>query len=560
MRKSKRIQERSASNADAQADESERCDVDSLVAPAAKRTKSLTVASDEIPYDTDEDERAKEVVPSDGDTTRAPGSRLLTDERPDFMSKLPKKTVTIAELNTFISSNMSALNCWIHVERLPRHDVKGLGAVLGGFSIYTFVHGDLRWTRHKCLASLKEVFASVQRDWYLDKETHAPIGLLLEKVIIEENNQWILSWLEAYCRSYASPVNVMDQDPKVLIWENVGYRLDTHTWFTEGSRFDMVSEFFTYALEMSEDGLSINVSKEEEEEFNKQMLDILGKQFKVDAFIRKVASALSNRYSEVRGHMTGGCGGNLKSEMCELLAFTFKGRCFRLSNTYFYGMKEKQRKFRIAKMHQILLVLVNEMQEKQINAEQFKDLLGGQVVDGLIRRNDETTGYCSPGILVWSFNLNNLQVKTDRAITRRTLAVEYTKVFDKRPSFMKNITEWRSKTRLVLISIALKYLKRRKGWVRFPPQSYADSLFLLSSAKRELIAWLFTHYVPTETGTSQVVAIKDIYQHFTKTADTHTLKECPSTESMREFLKQIPYVPFSADEKEVYLKVVSPQK
>lgn len=46
-----------------------------------------------------------------------------------------------------------------------------------------------RCRRNTTLASLKAIFHSVPRSWYLLKEEHAAVGLLLQKVILEENDQ-----------------------------------------------------------------------------------------------------------------------------------------------------------------------------------------------------------------------------------------------------------------------------------------------------------------------------------------------------------------------------------
>ena len=524
----------------------------------------------DLPYDTDEE---KESSSREANDLSSPNAKAAVNEGacaaelPDILSKIPAKSkTTIDELNTFLSANMDILGCWIHVERLPRHDAKGFGAVLGGFSLYTFVDGDLRWTRHTTLASLKEIFHSVQRSWYLLKEEHDAVGLLLQNVILDENDQWTTAWLETYCKAFASRTLIMDQDAVVLVWENIGYRLDTHTWFTQGKREDMVSESFNYALNMNKDNSAIDVGAEEEAALQRQFEEILEKRFKVQAFFSMVASMLARRYVEVRAHLIGGKGGNLKSQVADLLEFTFSGRNMRVSNTFFYNMKKEQRQFVIAAMHNKLLVVVNEMQSKAIDATQYKDLLGGQFIQGRVRRQPELQSYWFPGALVWTFNLSNFDMKADRAVTRRTLAVEYTKTFASRPQFMEDLNKWKETSRSTLLALALKYLKRRRGWVRFPPQSYADSLGMLSVGKTELIAWLFTHYTPTEVLPSsssssssssvkqQYLAIAEIYKRFTQTATVDVLKLCPGRKEMKEFLEQIPYVAFGEEADTVHMK------
>ena len=88
----------------------------------------------------------------------------------------------------------------------------------------------------------------------------------------------------------------MDRNPRFLIWRKVDCRLDNYTWFTRGCRFDMVSEFLDYDLELTSDKLSLTVTEDEEKAFNREMVDILRKQFKVDALVRANASTLSPKY------------------------------------------------------------------------------------------------------------------------------------------------------------------------------------------------------------------------------------------------------------------------
>ena len=290
----------------------------------------------------------------------------------------------------------------------------------------------------------------------------------------------------------------MDRNPKVLIWRKVGCRLDNYTWFTRGCRFDMVSEFLDYDLELTSDKLSLTVTEDEEKAFNREMVDILGKQFKVDALVRAIASTLSPKYTEARAHLNGGIGGNLKSVVAHFVEFTFEGRSYHLSRSFFYDMKNEQRMFKIAEMHLKLLAITDEMEQKPISVAPYKSLPGGQPSVGKIRNktkkkfNNKT--YYFPGFLLWTYNSSEFMIRPDRAITRRTLAVEYTKVFDELPSFMDNMTAWPNRRRPVLLSLALKYLKRRSGWVRFPAQSYVDSVSILAPVQTDLIVWLFEHY------------------------------------------------------------------
>ena len=126
---------------------------------------------------------------------------------------------------------------------------------------------------------------------------------------------------------------------------------------------------------------------------------------------------LSRRYVEVRAHLIGGKGSNLKSQVANLLEFTFSGRSIRASNTFFYNMEKEQRQFVVAEMHNKLLAVVNEMQNRSIDVTEYKDLLGGQFIQGRVRRQPEVYSYCFPGALVWMFNLNNFDIKADRAVT-----------------------------------------------------------------------------------------------------------------------------------------------
>ena len=179
MNTSQQIQEHSASEAR---------EIGSVAPPTAKRPRPSLMDSEanipgEIPYDTDEDENANErAVSNSHDATPAAAvisCAASTVELPDLLSRVPTKEVTMQELNAFVCSNMGVLKCWIHVKQLPRADATALGTELCAYSIYTFVDGDLRWTRHLNLKTLKEVFSSVQRTWYREKESHAPIAFVV---------------------------------------------------------------------------------------------------------------------------------------------------------------------------------------------------------------------------------------------------------------------------------------------------------------------------------------------------------------------------------------------